>query len=343
MPKNKRGSEVSTQSLSDSVVAVTGGAGLIGSFLVEELVAAGAQVVVVDDFSKGLRANLAAVADRIELREGDLEVPGFATEALVGCDTVFHLASRAFGVGYSSAHHLDMMEHNERITNNFFVALRHTRPSRVQVVSSSCVYPDDGPDTVPELPLFTGEPERANWGYGWAKRFLEQKANIFQAQTGIPVSIVRPFNVYGERYHWMGNASQAIPMLVKKVLDGENPVVIWGSGYQRRNYLHAKDCARSIIRVLLSGFTGPVNIGTEDTVTLCELVELICHLAGLEPHLEVDITKPEGRFIKSADSTRLRLIMDGDAVVTIPLKEGLLRMLGWYRMTFSTAAGSRYG
>lgn len=320
-------------------IAVTGGAGLIGSFLVDELVTAGARVVVVDDFSKGLRANLEVVSDRIEVCEGDLETPGFATEALAGCDIVFHLASRAFGVGYSSAHHLDMMEHNERITNNLFAALRRTAPSRVQVVSSSCVYPDDGPDTVPELPLFTGEPERVNWGYGWAKRFLEQKAAVFQVQTGIPVSIVRPFNIYGERYRWVGNASQAIPMLVKRVLDGENPVVIWGSGRQRRNYLHAADCARAMIRVLQSGSTEPVNIGTEDTVTLQELVELICRISGLEPRLEVDTTKPEGRFIKSADASRLRHIMGGAPVMTITLEDGLRRMLGWYRATFSGTAG----
>jgi nucleoside-diphosphate-sugar epimerase len=331
-----------TQSLAASTVAVTGGAGLIGSFLVDELVAAGARVVVVDDFSKGLRTNLATVSEYIEVREGDLERPGFATEALAGCDTVFHLASRAFGVGYSSAHHLDMMEHNERITNNLFTALRHTAPRRAQVVSSSCVYPDDGPDTVPELPLFTGEPERVNWGYGWAKRLLEQKAIVYQAQTGIPVSIVRPFNIYAERYNWVGNASQAIPMLVKRVLDGEDPVVIWGSGRQRRNYMHATDCARAMIRVLLSGSTEPVNIGTEDTVTLHELVELICRIGGLQPRLEVDTTKPEGRFIKSADASRLRSIMVDEPVITIPLEDGLRRMVGWYRKTFP-AAGATHG
>lgn len=324
-------------SLSDATVAVTGGAGLIGSFLVDELVAAGARVVVVDDFSKGLRDNLVGVAGRIEVREGDLEVVGFATEALAGCDTVFHMASRAFGVGYSSTHHLDMMEHNERITNNIFTALRRTAPRWVQVVSSSCVYPDDGPDTVAELPLFTGEPERVNWGYGWAKRFLEQKAVVFQGQTGIPVSIVRPFNIFAERYNWVGNASQAIPMLVKRVLDGEDPVVIWGSGRQRRSYLHAKDCARIMLRIFESGACEPVNIGTEDTVSLHELVEAICDVSGRKPALEFDVTKPEGRFIKSADTRRLRQILRDEPIRTVTLDEGLGRMLGWYGRTFGAA------
>ncbi|MBE0533497.1 MAG: NAD-dependent epimerase/dehydratase family protein [Rhodospirillales bacterium] len=318
-------------------VAVTGGAGLIGSFVAEQLVDAGARVVVVDDFSKGQRANLKGIADRIEVREGNLEDQAFAEEALGGVEMVFHLASRAFGVGYSSAHHLDMLEHNERINNNLFSAARRTRPARIQVVSSSCVYPDDGPDTVPELPLFTGEPEGVNLGYGWAKRFLEQKAVVFQAQTGIPVSIVRPFNIYGERYTWVGQYSQAIPMLVKRVMDGADPVVIWGSGNQRRNYLHATDCARAMVSVMASGFTEPVNIGTEDTVTMRELVGLICRLSRVSPQVVTDTTKPEGRFIKSADSRRLRTVVP-DFHVAVGLEEGIVRMIGWYHASFGVGA-----
>lgn len=323
--------------LSSGIVAVTGGAGLIGSYLVEQLVGQGGRVVVIDDLSKGRLENLAGAEGRYELRRGDLEDAAFAADALAGCDVVIHLASRAFGVGYSSAHHLDMLEHNERITNNLFAALRRSPPRHVQVVSSSCVYPDDGPATVPELPLYTGEPERVNWGYGWAKRFLEQKALIFQGQTGVPVSIVRPFNIYGERYNWVGEASQAIPMLVKRVMDGADPVVIWGSGRQRRNYLHAEDCARAMIGVLRSGSPDPVNIGTEDTVTMRELVELICRQGGVSPRLETDTTKPEGRFIKSADSTRLRRLVP-DFQVTVPLDEGIRRMIGWYHRTFGAAS-----
>ncbi|RPH54510.1 MAG: NAD-dependent epimerase/dehydratase family protein, partial [Acidobacteria bacterium] len=81
-------------------VVVTGGAGLIGSFLVERLVTAGARVIVADDFSKGRRDHLAAVLDQIEVREGDLEALPAMQRALEGADVVFHLASRAYGVGY---------------------------------------------------------------------------------------------------------------------------------------------------------------------------------------------------------------------------------------------------
>ena len=323
--------------ISGKRAVVTGGAGLIGSFLVERLVTSGARVIVADDFSKGRRDYLAGVVDKIEIREGDLERRDAMEKALVGTDVVFHLASRAYGVGYSSNNHLAMLEHNERITNNLIDVLAQHPVAHLLVASSSCVYPDDGPDTVGELPLFTGEPEMANWGYGWAKRFLEQKATILSRTKNIPLTIVRPFNIYGERYTWVGQASQAIPMQVKKVMDGDDPVVIWGTGTQRRNYLHAIDCADAMAGLVEAGFVGAANIGTEETVTLRELVETICRLAGRRPDLVVDPAKPEGRKVKSSDASLLRRAYPGFRP-HISLEEGLKRMIRWHRDTFGDKA-----
>jgi nucleoside-diphosphate-sugar epimerase len=319
--------------LADETVLVTGGAGLIGSFLVERLVAAGARVTVADDFSKGKRDYLAAVSDRIEIREGDLERAEVMERALVGANIVFHLASRAYGIGYSADNHLAILEHNEKITNNLMHELAKRPVSHLLVASSSCVYPDDAPTPLPELPVFAGEPEVANSGYGWAKRFLEQKMTLLAQYTGIPLTIVRPFNIYGERYTWAGSASQAIPMLVKKVMDGDDPVVIWGSGTQRRNYLHAFDCADAMAGLVESGFIGTVNIGSEDVVTIPELVRAIGEVAGRRPRLIADKTKPEGRSVKSANATRLRAAYP-EFRKTVGLQDGLRRMLAWYQTTF---------
>jgi nucleoside-diphosphate-sugar epimerase len=318
-------------------VLVTGGAGLIGSFLVDRLLAAGARVVVADDFSKGRRAHLAATLDRIEIREGDLERLDATERALAGAEVVFHLASRAYGVGYSAGRHLQILEHNERITNNLIHVLARRPVAYLMVASSSCIYPDEGPDLIAEQPTFTGEPEMANWGYGWAKRMLEQKAVMLARETGMPLAIVRPFNIYGERYAWVGEASQAIPMLVKRVMDGDDPVVLWGSGAQRRNYLHAIDCADAMAGLVERGFEGTVNIGTEETVTMRELVETICRVADRRPAVVADEGRPEGRRVKSADSTRLRRAYPGFAR-TVELEEGLRRMLAWYQATFGQKA-----
>lgn len=315
-------------------VVITGGAGLIGSFLTERLVEAGARAVVVDDFSRGRREHLAAVLDRIELREGDLEDRSFAEQAFAGADVVFHLASRAYGVGYGRGHHLEILQHNERVTNNMFDVLARSRPGHLLVTSSSCVYDDDGPATVPELPLFDGEPEQVNWGYGWAKRFLEQKATLYAREAGIPTTVVRPFNIYGERYNWAGQYSQAIPMLVKRVMDGEDPVVVWGSGKQRRSYVHAFDCAAMMAALVARRHVdGPVNLGTEETVSISDLVELICRAAGRSPVIACDREKPEGRFVKSADMSRFRAAVP-DFTAAVELSEGLRRMIEWYHLTF---------
>jgi len=324
-------------SLKNRAIIVTGGAGLIGSFLTERLVGAGAKVIVIDDFSRGRHEYLSSVLDRIEIRKGNLEDFNFAGDALADAEVVFHLASRSYGVGYSSKHHMEILEHNERVTNNVLGALYRHRPQYLLTVSSSCVYPDDGPETISELSLFDGEPERVNWGYGWAKRFLEQKARIFSREAGVPVAVVRPFNIYGERYTWAGEASQAIPMLVKKVMDGENPVVVWGSGTQRRNYLHASDCADAMAGLAAAGFAGVVNIGTEETISLRELVDLICRVAGRQPRIVTDPTKPEGRRIKSANSTRLRQAYPGFHC-RVDLAHGIARMVKWYESTFCNRA-----
>jgi nucleoside-diphosphate-sugar epimerase len=323
--------------LSGKNVVVTGGAGLIGSFVVELLVRRGAQVVVADDFSKGRPGNLSRVLDQVEIREGDLETREAMERALDGAEVVFHLASRAYGIGYSSTHHVGLLQHNEQITNNLLAVLAKRPIAHLLVASSSCVYPDNGPETVPELPLFQGEPELANRGYGWAKRFLEQKAAILAEEFGIPLTIVRPFNIYGERYRWVDAASQAIPMLVKKVLDGDDPVVVWGSGRQRRNYLHAEDCADAMVGLVAQDFRSVVNIGTEDTVTMLELVETICRLAGRRPRIVCDVARPEGRQVKSSDAAVLRNAYPGFRK-SISLEQGLERMLGWYATEFDRAA-----
>lgn len=320
-------------------VGVTGGLGLIGSFLCQELLQAGARVVLVDDESKGSWKYIPEVRSQVDYRKGNLEKPKFAKEALDGCEIVFHLASRAYGVGFSQKNNFEMFRFNDLINTNVLDAIAAHRTKQALVVSSSCVYPDDGPTPMPDCLPITGEPERVNWGYGWAKRILEQKAIIYQKETGIPITVVRPFNIYGEHYNWVGDSSQAIPMLVKRILDGENPVVIWGTGNQRRNYVHGIDCARVMMRLIENGYIErPINLGREETVSVRDLVQRVAATAGLEVKLVADRTKPEGRFIKSADSKLLIAALGDDFEWKVSISEGLRRMIDWYRLTFGADA-----
>lgn len=195
----------------DRKVAITSGAGLIRSYLADESTAIGTNVVVIDELSKGLRSNLSVCASRIEIRVGDLEDPDFSAESLADAEVVFHLASRAYCIGYGQGHHLETMVHNERITNNLVAALTAHQQKQLVIASSACVYGDDGPDTMAEALVVDDEPEMANWGYGRAKHFLEQKSSILSRETGIPVTIARPFNIYGERIRQLANSLTEMP------------------------------------------------------------------------------------------------------------------------------------
>ena len=319
----------------DKTIAVTGGLGLIGSFLTTELSKVAKEVIVVDDESKGNWRYIPDMKEKVDYRKGTLEDREFAIQSLEGADMVFHLASIAYGVVFSQANNFEMFRFNDLINTNVLDAIAIHKPEHALVTSSSCVYPDDGPTPMPDTYPITGEPERVNWGYGWAKRILEQKAVIYQKETGVPMTVVRPFNVFGEHYYWVGENSQAIPMLLKRIMDGENPVLIWGSGNQRRTYMHAQDCAHIMMRLVENGFyERGINIGFEETISVKELVLTISQEAGKEIEIITDRTKPEGRFIKSADSRLLKAAMGGDFDFQVPFREGIRRMLTWYDINF---------
>lgn len=322
------------QNKTSQKIGITGGAGLIGSELASILVNSGKDVVIIDDFSKGRMCNIEKFIDKIEVRKGNLEEKTFASSAFDDLDIVYHLASRAYGVGYGKGHHLETLAHNEKITTNLFENLEKTKPKKLLVMSSSCVYDDNSPDYTPELEVFHGEPETANKGYGWAKRFLEQKATLFSEEMNIPIVIPRPFNIYGEKYCWAGEYSQAIPMLVKRILDGDNPLYIWGSGNQIRNYMHSFDCARVLIELMaLNQKMSPVNIATNTSISVRDLVFKLQRIFEKNNPIEFDTTKPEGRLVKTSDNNYFNQLLP-NFEFEIPLEVGLQRMGNWYSQNF---------
>ena len=316
-------------------IFVTGGAGLIGSFLSEILVKNDYKVFIVDDFSKGQYENLKNIEDDIEVIETDLQNLNQARKSLKNAKNIYHLASRAYGVGYSSKNHVETLLHNEKITNNLLEIFEETKPEKLLLASSSCVYEDHGPQIINERPLFEKDPERVNRGYGWAKRFLEQKFILLSELNKLDLKIVRPFNIYGERYKWVGEFSSAIPMLVKKVMDNEDPIIGWGSGNQRRSYMHAYDCARLMKKIMdIDNKNIITNIGTKETISVSELIDIICEISEKKPKIIFDKTKPEGRFIKSSETKHLLNIIK-EELITIDIYEGIKKMIIWHEKTFN--------
>jgi nucleoside-diphosphate-sugar epimerase len=329
-------------------VVVGGGCGFVGSYLVPVLVSRGASVTVVDNFENGRPADVTAPAavqadttqaGTVQLVEGDLRDRPTCDRVLRGCDLFINLAAKASGVGFSRTHHGEMLIDNILCGLIPLRAAAEHGVARVVVTSSSCVYPDDAEVPTPELDPFVRAPESVNEGYGWAKRIQELAAHYLSQESGLRVTVIRPFNLYGANYPWRSSEkAHVVPSLVKRVLDGEDPLVVWGSGQQRRNLLHGTDAAEIVARVIESGTEEAVNIGYEDATSVAELVSLICDITGRHPSVVFDRSRPDGAPRKAADATRLRTLT-GNYVPRVTLREGIEEMVGWYERTFGRVAG----
>ena len=167
------------------------------------------------------------------------------------------------------------------------INLLSCKPKHYVYCSSSCVYPDSVPVPAPEDWGFVNWPESANQGYGWAKRMGELACRY----SGIPCTIVRPSNVFGPSYRWDEPVKHVIPSLISRMIAGENPLVVWGTGEQTRSFLYEDDCAELIL--FLSEKVGTFNIPGEET-TIRNLVEMLAHITEYNGRIEFDASKPEG-------------------------------------------------
>jgi nucleoside-diphosphate-sugar epimerase len=321
-------------------VLVTGGAGFIGSYLVEQLVSLGSRVRVVDNLIKGRMENLKAVNKEIEFIKDDLRERSVCKKVTLNMDVVINLAAIAYGLEYSYNHHGEMLTTNSQIALNVLEAAQKNSVERYLVVSSSCVYSDDVVVPTPEVDLMFGNPEKANEGYGWAKRIAELQAMYYARECEMKIAIVRPFNAYGGRYIWEEKCAHVIPSLVKKVMDGNDPVVVWGSGNQRRDFLHGTDFARGMILVTEKYAVGdPVNLGLDNDISIRELLSIICDVTDKHPKIVFDTSKPEGRFRKSSDPTKMHRVVGGFKP-QVSLREGIQEMTEWYKNNFSNTTSA---
>ena len=324
-------------------VLVTGGAGLIGSYLVEHLLQDGAHVRVADNLVSGSLENLSSCVGRIEFLKLDLRDPAACRKAVGEMNAVFDLAARTVGIGYSSRHHGEMLYDSLTVSMSMLEAARQAGIRRYMVTSSSCVYPDGSPIPTPECAAERNLPERANAGYGWAKRMAELQGAFYAREYGMEVAIVRLVNAYGPRYHWHQDEPHVIPALIERLLAGENPLVIWGSGRQTRSFIHASDVALLMKLVLECAANGePVNIGWEGETKISDLVAELTAIAGYQGTLIFDATKPEGPARKSLDLAKQQsLILDFRP--RISLREGLRETFEAARLYYSAKAAAHAG
>lgn len=311
-------------------VLVTGGAGFIGSYLTELLVAEGAKVTVADSLIRGNRARIANVIDKIELKAVDLFDFKNCLDVCRGQEVVMNLAAKVTGIEYNRFHMADMFESNMRLQMNMLSAASESGVKRFLLVSTACIYPHDAKVPTPESEGERNSPEPTNEGYGFAKLMGEKLAKYYTREKGIEVAVARPFNAYGPRDHYDEGTSHVIPAIMKRVLDGEDPVVIWGSGNQSRAFVHAKDFARGLMLVAEKAPAGqPINVGHDHEVTIKELFQIICKVVGKYPKAKFDTTKPDGYPRRGADTTLLKRYTG--FVPSISLEDGIREMVGYFK------------
>lgn len=311
-------------------VLVTGGTGFIGSHLVEKLISLGANVTVLDNLMSGKIKNIEYLKDVVTFIKGNCADPIDAYKACKNQEVVMNLAARVGGIEYNRTHQGTMLHDNLTIATTMIEAARKAGVERFLVVSSACVYPHDAMVPTPESEGFRGEPEETNGGYGWAKRMAEKLGIYYAQEFGMKVAIARPYNAYGPRDHFSPLSSHVIPALIKRVFDGEDPVLVWGSGKQTRAFLYVEDFAEGLMAITERYAVGhPVNIGTDEEISIGDLVKLIIRLSGKKVSVRFDRSKPDGSPRRNSDNTKAK--KETGFVAQTPLAEGLTKTIEWYK------------
>jgi len=307
-------------------VLVTGGAGLVGSHLVELLLLREANVRTVIH-SRSLPENL---WDRVEVIRGDLTRLDDCLRAVDGVDYIFHLAAFVGGVGRNVAHPAAMFTPNVLMNTNMMEAARLENVDRYLFTSSACIYPGNISYFV-EDKGWDGPPEKTNASYGWVKRMGELQAQAYAEEYGMKIAIVRPTNAYGPRDNFDLDTSHVIPALVRKAVERHDPFTIWASGESSRDFIHARDIARGMLLALERyPIPDPINLATGRSIKIKDLVTLILRLAGYEnARIAFDMSKPIGQ-VERRVSTEKAMEKIGFAA-QIPLEEGLKETIDWYR------------
>ena len=310
-------------------VLVTGGAGFIGSHLVEALVREGASVRAVDNLENGSLSNLESCRTKVEFLRGDLTQPETCKRAVKGIEIVCNLAARVGGIEYNMKQPATMFTSNVLINTLMLEAARSEGVERYLCVSSACVYPRNSTIPTPEAEGFKGEPESTNRAYGWAKRMAEIHAQTCAQEFGLKIAIVRPHNTYGCRDHFDPERAHVIPAILRRVFDGEEPLVVWGDGEQTRAFVYVEDVVRGMLLALEKYPEAvPLNIGTEEEIKIRDLANLIVELSGKRSRIVFDASKPSGQARRKADITRARTLIGYEPEVS--LEQGLPKVVEWY-------------
>ncbi len=311
-------------------VLVTGAGGFIGGHLVARLREMGIENVRgVDRVPLG---EWHQRFDDVDSRSADLQDLAACLSACEGVDTVFNLAADMGGMGF--------IENNKAlcmlsvlISTHMLEAARQQGVQRLFYSSSACVYAagkQESPEVEPlrEADAYPAMPED---GYGWEKLFSERMARHYYEDFGLETRVARYHNVYGQLGTYDGGREKAPAAISRKVasavLNGTNEIEIWGDGLQTRSFTYIDDCVEGTLRLTASDVREPLNIGSEQLVTINELVDIVEGIAGVTLKRNYNTSAPQGVRGRNSDNTLIRERLGW--APSISLEDGLQNTYKW--------------
>jgi GDP-L-fucose synthase len=305
-------------------ILVTGGAGFLGSFIIEKLVK-----------ERGVKAGNIRVP---RSKETDLRKWENCVKAVQGMDIVIHLAARVGGIGFNKKYPATLFYDNAIMGIQLMEVARQEDVQKFVAVGTVCAYPKYTPVPFKEEDLWNGYPEETNAPYGIAKKMLLVQAQAYREQYGFNAIYLVPVNLYGPRDNFDPKSSHVIPALIKKMVDaklqGRNEVVVWGTGKASREFLYVKDAAEGILLATEKyDKPDPVNLGAGKEITVKELVGLIAELTGYEGKIVWDTSKPDGQPRRCLETSKAKREFGFEAKTDFV--EGLRRTIEWYIKTYA--------
>jgi GDP-L-fucose synthase len=300
-------------------VCVTGGAGFLGSFVLEKLEERGAEEIFVPHIEEYDLTLLEDIKRMLDEAQPDL---------------IIHLAALAGGIEANRERPADFFYQNLMMG----VPLMHESWERgvekFVAIGTICAYPKFTPIPFKEENLWEGYPEETNAPYGLAKKMLLVQAQAYREQHGFNAIYLLPVNLYGPRDNFNLVTSHVIPALIRKCVEaqerGEKEIVVWGTGSPTREFLYAGDAAEGIL-LAAERYNGsePVNLGSGMEISIKELVNLITRLTVFEGEIVWDTSKPDGQPRRALDTQRAFGYFDFKA--QMPFEEGLRRSIDWFK------------
>ena len=308
-------------------VLVAGAGGFIGGHLVKRLKSEGFWVRGAD-----IKKHEFAESEADEFLLGDLTDVNNTRAAIAGIDEVYQLAADMGGAGYifTGEHDAAVMHDSATINLNMLEEGRKAGVKKFFYSSSACIYPEYNqmdPDN-PKCSEDSAYPAAPDSEYGWEKLFSERLYFSYHRNFGVQVRVARFHNIFGPQGTWCGGREKSPAALCRKVAEtpegGE--IELWGDGKQTRSFLIVDECVEGIRRLVGSDFSGPVNIGSEEMVTINQLAEIIMDVAGKRVRIK-HVSGPLGVRGRNSDNHLIREKLGWEP--KLPLRAGLTTTYAW--------------